>query len=202
MHIPFLGVGALALSALSAILIIGFLIRRPPLTTNTKLGLGVAMFILPSGVALLGNVHNMQTTMHVEFCNSCHVMHSFVNDARNAESPSLAALHAKLEVFKDDACYNCHADYGMYGGVTTKIGGMHHVLAFYGDDWAQPGHRPPKMFKPYDTRRCTSCHDPLRAGAPLEHRIHADKIKSREVSCTSKGCHGPPHPAWVQETGQ
>lgn len=198
MHVSLLGTFALGLSALSALIIVAYLIRSPPLTGAVKLLLGGALFVLPTGAAMVGNVHNLETSKSVEFCGSCHVMDSYVADATNPESDSLASKHAQLEIFRDSACYNCHADYGMYGGVTTKIGGMHHVVAFYGDDWSKPGHRPPKLFKPFDTRRCLTCHDPLRAGAPLEHRIHAEKLKSREVSCAAKGCHGPPHPAWVQ----
>jgi cytochrome c-type protein NapC len=148
---------------------------------------------------MLGNAHNMETTKKVAFCGSCHVMTSYVQDVHDKRSESLASLHGRLPVFHDDACYACHADYGMYGGVTTKINGLHHVVAFYGDDWTAPDHRPPAMFEPYDMRRCLECHDPLRAGAPLEHRVHAEKIQQRAISCSALGCHGPPHPPWVQQ---
>lgn len=200
MDISWLGVGALGLSAISAIVIVVYLLRAPPLTSALKIILGGALFLLPSGVALLGNVENLETTKKVAFCGSCHVMTSYVEDVRDPSSKSLASAHGRLEIFREEACYTCHADYGMYGGVTTKIGGMHHVVAFYSDDWSEPGHRPPALYKPYDTRRCTTCHDPLRADAPLEHRVHGEKIKTEEVSCSAKGCHGPPHPAWAQVT--
>ena len=197
-HVSWLGVGALALAAVSAAVVIGYLIRRPPLTGPVKLMLGFGLFLVPSTSALLGNAANLEKTKTVEFCGSCHVMDSYVNDARNPESTSLAATHARLAAFRETACYTCHADYGMIGGVTTKINGMHHVVAFYGDDWTRPGHEPPKLYKPFDTRTCETCHAPLRPGAPLEHQVHAEKLKTREVSCSAQGCHGPPHPAWVQ----
>jgi cytochrome c nitrite reductase small subunit len=192
--VPLLGLAALALAALAALAIVGFLVRRPPLTGEVKLRLFLAMLVLPTTAALLGNTANMETTKKVEFCNSCHVMNTYVADARSAESTSLAATHARLELFREDACYGCHADYGMLGGITTKIGGMHHVKDYYLNDWDQPGHRGPELYEPYDLRVCVSCHDPLRAGAPLQHRVHADEIRERSISCAADGCHGPPHP--------
>ncbi len=193
-----LGLAALALGAASAALVIAYLVRSPPLTGPRKLTLFFAMFVLPTTSAVLGNASNLETTKSVEFCGSCHVMTSYVEDARDPASGSLASLHARLPTLRGDACYTCHADYGMYGGVTTKIGGMRHVLDFYSDDWTRPGHVPPALYKPYDLRTCEGCHDPLRAGAPLEHQVHADKLRAREISCASRGCHGPPHPPWAQ----
>jgi cytochrome c-type protein NapC len=201
-HVGSLGLAALVLSLLSAALIVGFLVRSPPLTAYAKLLLGLGLFVLPTSAALLANVQNLETSKSVEFCGSCHVMDSYVNDARDPSSKSLASLHARLPAFRDEACYTCHADYGMYGGVTTKIGGMHHVVAFYSDDWTRPGHAPPALYKPFDVRTCETCHQPLRDGAPLEHQVHAAKIAAHEISCAAGGCHGPPHPPWVQAVTQ
>ena len=189
-----LGLAALGLAGVSAIAIVGFLWKRPALTGDIKLRLFFALLVLPTTAALLGNTHNLETTKKVEFCNSCHVMNTYVADARDAGSESLAATHARLEAFREDACYACHADYGMLGGITTKIGGMHHVKDYYLNDWDEPGHRGPALYKPYDMRVCLSCHDPLRPGAPLQHRVHGDAIADRSITCASDGCHGPPHP--------
>jgi len=199
-HVSLLGAAALGLGLAGAAIVVGFLLRRPILTPMAKIVLFLGLFVLPTGSAFMGNVSNMEASKNVEFCNGCHVMDSYVRDVRNPSSVSLASVHGRLPAFRDDACYACHADYGMFGGVTTKIGGMHHVEAFYTDDWTAPGHRAPKLYKPYDMRKCLDCHDPLRKGAPLEHQVHAEKLKSREIACSASGCHGPPHPAWVQKT--
>jgi cytochrome c-type protein NapC len=197
-HVSWLGIAALGLGAIAAAVVIGFLTRAPKLTASLKLVLFLALFVLPTGSAFMGNASNMEASKNVEFCNGCHVMNSYVDDVRDPNSTSLASLHGRLEIFRDEACYECHADYGMFGGVTTKIGGMHHVEAFYTDDWSAPGHRAPALYKPYDMRRCLSCHDPLRKGAPLEHQVHAEKIKTMTISCSAEGCHGHPHPPWKQ----
>ena len=199
MNISWLGFTALGLSALSAALILGFLIRAPQITGAVKLVLLFALFVLPTAAAMLGNASNLETTKTVTFCGKCHVMTSYVNNAHDKNALNLAALHGRLPAYHEEACYNCHSDYGMFGGVTTKLGGMRHVWDFYTNDWTKPGHEPPALYKPYDTRRCLECHAPLRQGAPLEHRVHAAKIEDHSVSCAAKGCHGPPHPPWVQQ---
>jgi len=194
-----LGAIALALGAVSAAYIVVFLVRRPAMTVRVKVELLFAMLVIPTLSSLVGNVSNLEAKKRVSFCGECHVMTSFVRDARNPASTSLAASHAQVPAFTDEACYGCHADYGMLGGVTTKIGGLRHVVDFYAGDWTRAGHRPPELYKPYDTRTCLSCHDPFRAGGPLEHQLHSEKMKSSEISCVADGCHGPPHPAWIPE---
>jgi len=198
-NLSWLGIVALALGGLSAAYIVWFLLRRPKLSFRIKLELCFALLVVPSLSAVVGNVSNLETTKRVSFCGECHVMTSFVRDARDPKSTLLAASHAHVPAFTDEACYGCHADYGMLGGVTTKLGGMRHVIDFYTGDWTRAGRRPPQLYKPYDTRTCLSCHDPFRAGAPLEHQLHAEKIKTHEISCAADGCHGPPHPPWKPE---
>ena len=199
MGIPVLGMIALALSAISALLIVAYLVRSPPLTGAIKLLLLFALFVVPTAAAMLGNVSNLETTKTVSFCGQCHVMTSYVDNVHDKGAQNLAALHGRLPAYGDEACYGCHSDYGMFGGVTTKLGGMRHVWDFYTNDWRKPGHAPPALYKPYDTRRCLACHDPLRKGAPLEHQVHAAKLEDHSISCAAKGCHGPPHPPWVQQ---
>jgi cytochrome c-type protein NapC len=198
-HVSLLGIVALAIGAIAAALVLGFLLKQPKLTAPLKLLLLFGLFVLPTSSAFLGNASNMEASKSVEFCGGCHVMTSYVNDVKDPNSTTLAALHGRIKSFGAEACYGCHADYGMFGGVTTKLGGMHHVIDFYSDDWAAPGHRPPALYKPYDTGRCMNCHDPMRKGTPLEHQVHAEQIKSHEIKCTDSGCHGSPHPKWEQQ---
>jgi len=48
-------------------------------------------------------------------------------DSNDRVSTSLAARHARSAMFGSENCYACHADYGMFGTVVTKLGGMRHV---------------------------------------------------------------------------
>lgn len=189
-----LGIAALACIAAAALILVGYLIKRPPFTPWVKLVLLFGLGVFPVGAALTGNIANYQVTQQREFCGSCHVMDPHANDAKDPQSQSLAAMHSRLPHFGEQSCYVCHADYGMFGTVTTKIGGMHHVWDFYTQDWNAPGHRLPQLYKPYDSQACLQCHVPMRPPAPLEHRVHQSVIEAGTVACASAGCHGPPHP--------
>lgn len=186
---------ALGLIAVSAAMLIGFLIRRPPLTTPVKLVLLAGLGVVPIGAAAAGNVANYEMTKKRQFCGSCHVMWDYAHDAADETSATLAAAHSRLPMFGDQSCYNCHSDYGMYGSVTTKVGGMKHVWDYYSEDWDAPGHRPPKLYKPFSNKSCRQCHALKRNPEKLEHRVHMKAIESDEVRCAGFGCHRPPHPA-------
>ncbi|MBK8254788.1 MAG: NapC/NirT family cytochrome c [Polyangiaceae bacterium] len=188
-----LNLGALICAAASAVVLLWYLIRRPPLNRSTRVWLFAGLGPLPIAAAMAGNVSNLEVTKKREFCGSCHVMVPYTDDVKNPESPGLAAKHSKNKWFGDESCYTCHADYGMFGLVVTKIGGMHHVWDYYTDDWDAPGHRPPKLYKPYNNASCTQCHASSGPREPLEHKVHKAGIESGAVGCGKVGCHGPPH---------
>ncbi|MBK9265533.1 MAG: NapC/NirT family cytochrome c [Polyangiaceae bacterium] len=195
---------ALCLALLAAAMLIGFLVRRPPLTRVVKMWLFVALGPLPISAAMAGNIANFEVTTKRKFCASCHTMDPHANDAADPHSTSLASIHSKNPYFGDKSCYVCHADYGMFGTVLTKIGGMHHVWDYYTQDWDAPGHRPPQLYKPYSNLACMQCHPVDKPRQPLEHKIHAEAAKKDLVSCAAANCHGPPHPkpkAIVQAAG-
>jgi cytochrome c-type protein NapC len=185
---------ALAFAAFAAALLLFHLIRRPPLTRATKLWLLLGLGPLPITAAMAGNVANLEVTKERKFCGSCHVMEPYIADAASSKSTSLAAIHSRNPWFGQQSCYTCHADYGMFGLVTTKIGGMHHVWDYYTKDWDGPGSRKPALYKPYPNNTCMQCHTTERMQAPLEHRVHAAAVARGEIKCAGAGCHGPPHP--------
>lgn len=185
---------ALGLALLSAVLLIGYLVKRPVLTRSVKLWLFFALGPMPISAAMAGNVANFEVTTHRSFCASCHTMDHYANDAADPHSSSLASIHSKNPYFGEKSCYVCHADYGMFGTVMTKIGGMHHVWDYYTQDWDTPGHRPPKLYKPYSNTACMQCHPADKPRQPLEHKLHNQAMKDGTVSCAAANCHGSPHP--------
>jgi nitrate/TMAO reductase-like tetraheme cytochrome c subunit len=192
---------ALALTLLSAAILVGFLVRRPKLDRVVKVWLLIALGPLPITAAMTGNLANFEVTTKRTFCASCHTMTIHANDAADPHSTTLASLHSKNPYFGDKSCYVCHADYGMFGTVLTKVGGMHHVWDYYTDDWSAPGHRPPQLYKPYSNTACMQCHPVDKPRQPLEHKIHGQAVKDGLVSCAAANCHGPPHPrATAQKT--
>lgn len=195
---PFL-VFALGCAALSVGLLIGYLIVRPKLSSATKLVLLFGIGVLPIGTAANGNVAGYHATKTRTFCSSCHVMTPFNDDAASPGSTSLAARHSRNEEFGGEACYMCHADYGMFETVVTKLGGMRHVYEYtlhfhqLSVDEALPKIH---IRRPFPNATCMRCHstenpDWRRVG---DHKSLLDQLRAGSVSCASYGCHGPAHP--------
>ena len=57
-------------------------------------------------------------------------MNPYVQDLRNVQGESLAAVHYKNRYIQEDHCYTCHSDYGMAGTVMAKFAGLGHVWRY------------------------------------------------------------------------
>ncbi|HEX3761034.1 MAG TPA: NapC/NirT family cytochrome c [Kofleriaceae bacterium] len=190
---------ALGCAGLAAVLLLWYLIARPRLGRATKIVLLLGIGVLPLGTAANGNVAGFNATKTRTFCSACHVMTPFGDDAASPGSTSLAARHARNEEFGGEACYTCHADYGMFETVVTKMGGMRHVYEYalhfhqLSLDEALPKIHIRRPFRNATCMRCHSTEGPTwrRVG---DHRSLLDQVRAGTVSCASNGCHGPAHP--------
>ena len=194
-----LGYAAILFAILSAAIVVWYLARRPPLQLGTKLALLFGIFVFPILSAGSGNIAGYEQTKSREFCNGCHVMNPYIDDANDALSQSLAAQHGRNDVFGGMNCYECHADYGMLGPVTTKMNGMVHALHYYETFRNSPAEEAfgrIKLFKPYPNRNCTKCHSMTLPGfiELPDHKGVAEELKDATTSCVGSGCHGPAHP--------
>ena len=107
-----------------------YLVFRPPLVRATKIWLLLGLGVFPIGAAFAGNVQGFEATKEREFCGSCHVMALHRADSDDPTSGSLASRHARNAMFGSENCYVCHANYGMFGTIVTKAGGMRHVWLY------------------------------------------------------------------------
>jgi NapC/NirT cytochrome c family protein len=196
---PFL-LFALAAAGGAAILILWYLVRKPTLTRLTKISLLFGIGILPITTAGTGNVAGYHATKTTHFCtNGCHVMEPYGTDTLDLKSVSLASRHGRNQAFGEENCYNCHADYGMFGTVTTKLGGMRHVYEYLTHYHSMPIEESLvkiELRKPFRNAACIRCHSTEN---PIWNKIgdHAstlDKVRGDEISCASEGCHGFAHP--------
>lgn len=190
---------AIACAAAAALLSLWFLLRRPALTRATKLVLLAAIGVLPLATATTGNVAGFEATKARRFCGSCHVMTPYRQDSEDLHSVTLAARHARNGLFGDDNCYACHADYGMFGTVVTKLGGMRHVYEYvlhYRDMPLDEARRTIHIRTPFQNATCMHCHSTAGPSwnAVREHASLLDRVRAGVVSCASEGCHGPAHP--------
>src|SRR5678809_284270 len=117
-------VGAIAI-------LLWYLVARPKLSPTVKVVLFFGLGVFPTGLGVSGNVVDFEHTATRDFCGGCHVMEPWTDDAADPQSHTLAAMHSRNPEFGERSCYTCHADYGMFGTVMTKIGGMRHVWLYY-----------------------------------------------------------------------
>ena len=190
---------ALAAAFLAALVLVGFLVRRPAVHGVAKAWLLLGLGVLPITSAMAGNLQGYETTKAREFCGSCHVMGPYKADSENPASPSLASRHARNQLFGAENCYACHADYGMFGTVTTKLGGLRHVWLYYTEYKDMPLAEAKKsihLVKPYPNENCLQCHSTrldVWRKVP-DHLSSLEDTRAGRISCASPGCHGYAHP--------
>lgn len=198
--LTFAGALALAAVAMAAIIVLVYLLRQPPLTWSVRAWLALGLGVFPIIVGVSGNVAGMHATKQRSFCGGgCHVMDRHAEDAANLHSMSLAAIHSRNKNFGAESCYVCHADYGMYGFVLTKLGGMSHVVNYLSSYYKMPmdvAMREIRVNKPYPNRNCMQCHTTTAPDWLLQsdHAALLEEVRSGRTSCVSSGCHGFAHP--------
>jgi len=197
-HSPFTLV-AIACAGLACTILTWFLVRRPPLDRNVKVWLLFGLGVFPLGAAAAANVQGYEATRKRVFCGSCHVMTPYTDDSANKASTGLASRHARNDYFGGENCYSCHADYGMYGTVLTKAGGMRHVWLYYTeyhDMSLEEARVKIHLVKPYPNANCMHCHSTELQGWQRvpEHRASVQDVRAQRISCASPGCHGFGHP--------
>jgi len=195
---PLAAVG-LACAAVSAAILIGFLLLRPSWTTATKVALFLGLGAFPIAAAAAGNIEGYERTKQRAFCGDCHVMTAQRDDSDNPLSESLSARHARNKLFGDANCYACHEDYGMFGTVLTKLGGMRHVWLYYTQyrtTTLAEAKEKIHILKPFPNGNCMQCHstEAMLWLQVADHRETLDDVRSGRITCASAGCHGYAHP--------
>src|SRR5215467_11774114 len=183
---------------LFSILLIGVLVARPGITGTRggKIVAFLALFALPllsGGMGVSTELEHAKTT---EFCLSCHIMEPYGKSLHVDDPQHLAAAHFQNHrVPADEACYTCHTNYAMFGGIKAKIGGLSHIYVYYLGKPPAPENI--KLYEPYNNRECLHCHAGARSFE--EGAVHvADptllaSVKANQVSCLTSGCHPTVH---------
>ena len=169
-----------------------FLLARqwPRLTLTGRVAMGGLVFAaLPLIYGFAVILNGLQSMKSVTFCGSCHVMQPYVLSLDAGDEESLPAIHYQNNwVPRENACYDCHSEYGMFGDLKAKLNGLKHVYVNY-----VPG--PPseiKLYLPYRNDDCLHCHGPSKRFREWEdHMDNEQEIKSGETSCLD--CHDLGH---------
>lgn len=184
-----------SVAALDVTMLLIVLLRRELVAERAgRLALLFAALALPLIAATGAASVNIERSKSVEFCLSCHEMTPYGDSLKVDDDEMVPAAHFQnRRVARDTACYDCHTDYGMFGGVNAKIRGMRHV-------WVHYVKTPPakiELYSPYSSAVCQHCHEGARsfeesAGHTRKPETLA-KIKSGEMSCLTSGCHDVVH---------
>jgi len=185
---------AALVSAVIAIAILAYYLAvRPPLGRATKVVLLFGLGVMPLAVSLAGNIAGFEYTLKTDFCGSCHVMRPYVEDAADRTSTSLASIHSRNSTFGHESCYTCHADYQIFGAMTTKANGMKHLF-FYITEYSNTGPygeggKPIHMYKKFENTMCTRCHstEAPRWGKVEDHEGMLEDIRKGDSKCID--CH-------------
>lgn len=195
-HLSFVAWIVLAVCLLSIFLIIKIILKDPEKITKPsgKWVLLVVFFVLSPIAYLLNFSVAIEDSKKVEFCNSCHIMHGYVNGLKDPDSEDLSSVHYQYRWIADDQCFTCHSDYGLFGNMKAKMTGIRHVWAYY------TGYETPvELYGTYNNAICLRCHAPVNSFQETEeHEKYADDILSNKMSCIGVDCHVKPHPeeAW------
>jgi len=195
---------ALGCALIAALILVVYLVIRPRLTGAVKGWLLLGLGVLPIGTALSGNIQGFEATKDRSFCGSCHLMTLHTQDSDDVRSGTLSSRHGRNRLFGEQNCYACHADYGMFGTLFTKLGGMKHVyynLTEYRSTTLEEASKSVRLRSPYPNDNCRQCHSTtleLWQKVP-DHRATLVDTSAGRVSCASSGCHGLAHPYFTAE---
>jgi cytochrome c-type protein NapC len=136
-----------------SVTLIGLLIIRPSLTAvpGGKIVAFIALFILPIAALALGSVVHLKEATSTGFCLSCHPMEAYGKSLRIDDPTFIPASHFQNNrIPRSEACYTCHTNYTMFGGVKAKLGGLRHLYIYYFKTV------PAKLalYEPYNNREC------------------------------------------------
>jgi nitrate/TMAO reductase-like tetraheme cytochrome c subunit len=155
-----------------------------------------ALFLLPVIALGAGLSRQMEQSKSTQFCLSCHVMEDYGKSLLVDDKSYVPAAHYQNNrVPREQACYTCHSDYTMYGGVTAKLRGLRHVYIQYLGRIPKPAEI--RLYSAFNNRECLHCHKGARSftEAPPHQKTSEllDKIINNEKSCMSSKCHDTIH---------
>jgi len=155
-----------------------------------------ALFLLPALSLAAGYSTQMERAQSTRFCLSCHVMTDYGRTLLIDDPGYLPAAHFQNgRVPRDRACYTCHTDYTMFGGVTSKRRGLRHLYVQYLGTVPPPAQI--RLYEPYHNRECLYCHEGARTFEEASPHNSAPELrpemKANRLSCTSSNCHDIVH---------
>lgn len=156
----------------------------------------ITLLLLPLGLLRVGVAEGIEQSKERSFCKSCHEMEPYERSLAYQDREFLPAGHVQeRRVDADKACYSCHTDYGMFGGMKAKLNGMKHVMVHFFGEVPEKGEI--ELYEPYPNENCLHCHEGQRSfETEPKHdtkKVSPKAIHDGETSCMSSGCHDLAH---------
>lgn len=145
--------------------------------------LAATMLVMPVAVALPAAQADFSGMKTQTFCGRCHEMGPYAQSLHSEDEESVPAIHYQNNwVPQTTACYSCHTDYTVFGGVLAKWNGLRHMYVHYVTG------PPPKikLYGTYNTQNCLYCHGPAKNY--LESKTHTRKTSIAELQSGKKSC--------------
>ncbi len=154
------------------------------------------LFLAPALAVFGGGSAHLERSKSTQFCLSCHVMEPYGKSLLIDDKEYLAAQHYQNNrVPRDHACYTCHTDYTLFGGVHSKVRGVRHLVVNYFG--AAPDTI--RLYSPFNNRECLYCHRGARSfeesSGHRDAETPLEAIKAGKISCLESGCHDAAHGA-------
>ena len=178
------------------IILIAVIVFRPEATATRggKMLAFLVLFAMPILCMGMGGAKELQRSTSTEFCLSCHIMEPYGKSLRVEDPGHLAAAHFQNHLVPPDhACYTCHTNYAMFGGLKAKISGLRHMYIYYFG--TPPAAEDIRLYEPFNNRECLHCHAGARSFE--EGAVHTSDpdllpaLKANKTSCIS--CHSVVH---------
>jgi cytochrome c-type protein NapC len=155
-----------------------------------------ALFLLPTLVLMGSFSSHMERAQSTQFCLSCHVMTDYGRSLYVDDPGYIPAVHFQNNrVPRDRACYTCHTDYAMFGGIRSKLRGVRHLYVQYLGTVPPPDRI--RLYEPYNNRECLHCHAGTRKfeehSAHIKEPDRLQQITSNVLSCSASKCHDTLH---------
>jgi len=193
----------LSLSIVTLVVLAVILDRRRPRPAALGVARVLGLFALPLFLLPMSNFATLETSKRVEFCQSCHTaMDPYVTDMKDPSSSTLAAVHYTNRYIGEGECYQCHADYGVFGTAQAKLKGLQHMYHWVTRSETARGERQIALYQPYRNQLCLHCHagskrflaakDGVHLGMREDFFRHDQETGAVYVSCLD--CHKPAHP--------
>lgn len=179
---------AIIATLVGVLLAADFLFRPGRARQGTGMLAAAVAFIAAPGLLLsVGSERHIGNSKKTEFCLSCHEMHPY--GATLLDPESLAGKHfGNRYVPREAACYTCHTEYTLFGGLRAKTKGLKHLFVHYAGGIGDPV----KLYDPYRNRECLHCHEGATSfDEAIGHGDEIEAFRADQVSCLK--CHKPAH---------